>query len=347
MGDSIVLAVSILTLLTLSGGLAAFVKRRRKATTSAHWREVFAGNALVLLVILSLLFLVGECYFRFGYDATDSFSETRTSRRWFERHFQRNNAGLRDSVDYNFRLQAGRRRISFVGDSFSAGHGIANVEDRFANQVRRLGRGQLDVHVLAEIGRDTGAEIKLIQHLRREGYQFDLVVLVYCLNDINDIVPEQQGLIARAAAPAARPGFLVEHSFLINTLYYRLKARLNPDASRYYDFVQTAYAGPVWEQQKSRLREMKERCEGAGGRFAVVIFPFVHSLGPEYEYRHVHALVNEFWQEMGVACLDLLPVLEPHVHERLTISVYDAHPNERAHELAGRAIFDWIRGIVE
>jgi len=47
-----------------------------------------AGNSLVLLLMLSTLFLIGESYYRFVYDATDSFSQTRTSQRWFERHFE-------------------------------------------------------------------------------------------------------------------------------------------------------------------------------------------------------------------------------------------------------------------
>jgi hypothetical protein len=31
-------------------------------------------------------------------------------------------------------------------------------------------------------------------------------------------------------------------------------------------------------------------------------------------------------------------VLEPHARERLTVNIFDAHPNERAHELAAEAI---------
>jgi hypothetical protein len=91
---------------------------------------------------------------------------------------------------------------------------------------------------------------------------------------------------------------------------------------------------------------MKELCEAAGGRFAVVIFPFIHSTGADYEYRDVHELVQQFWRDMAVPCLDLLPVIEPHLQEKLTVSAYDAHPNERAHELAGRAIFAWLQGIL-
>jgi hypothetical protein len=46
----------------------------------------------------------------------------------------------------------------------------------------------------------------------------------------------------------------------------------------------------------------------------------------------------------GIPCLDLLPVLEPHASEKLTVNIFDAHPNERAHELAADAIADRLLG---
>ena len=335
-------AAAALLPLIFSGCLYAFVIQRRAAAAPSRWPHLVLGNALVLLVCLSVAFLMGETYYRFVYDATDSFSQTRTSGQWFERHFQRNNAGFRDSVDYAFSRRSSTPRVTFVGDSFTAGHGIANVEDRFANRVRAAKRGQWEVHVLAEVGRDTGAEIKLLRDLVREGYEFDRLGLVYCLNDINDIVPAQQNIAARAGQRGRRPGFIVEHSFFINTAYYRPKARLDPEVSQYYDFVRTAYDGPLWDQQRDRLREFHDTCQASGGRPVVVTFPFMHSLGPDNPYRPIHNKLDEFWGELETPHLDLLPVFERHAGERLTVNRYDAHPNEQAHAIAAEAIREFL-----
>jgi hypothetical protein len=38
--------------------------------------------------------------------------------------------------------------------------------------------------------------------------------------------------------------------------------------------------------------------------------------------------------------LDLEPVFREHPRENLTVNRYDAHPNERAHEIAADAIYN-------
>src|ERR1043166_10236465 len=95
-----------------------------------------AGNALVFCFLCSLGFLGGEIYYRFIYDTTDSFNYTKVSRRWQARHYQKNAQTVRDNVNYQLRIPPVKRRITFIGDSFTAGHGVKNVEDRFANRNR-------------------------------------------------------------------------------------------------------------------------------------------------------------------------------------------------------------------
>jgi hypothetical protein len=74
----------------------------------------------------------------------------------------------------------------------------------------------------------------------------------------------------------------------------------------------------------------------------VVTFPFLHELGPHYEYVPVHKELDEFWQELGVPHLDLLSVYEPHQGERLTVNSHDAHPGVYAHALAADAIVRFL-----
>ena len=45
-------------------------------------------------------------------------------------------------------------------------------------------------------------------------------------------------------------------------------------------------------------------------------------------------LIAEYCRARKVPVLDLRPTLEPHASERLTVSRFDSHPNERVHALA-------------
>ncbi|MGH7971433.1 MAG: hypothetical protein ACREIC_22160, partial [Limisphaerales bacterium] len=166
------------------------VSRGRRTPTPAGWPVLLAGNGLMLLFLLSLLLLAGEIYFRFIYDTTDSLGYTKVCEHWVQRHWHVNGAGCRDNVEYAPAIAPGKRMVTFIGDSFAAGHGIKNVEDRFENRLRAA-HPDWEVHVLANVGLDTGAEQILLNRALAKGYQLDEVVLVYCLNDVGDLMPEE------------------------------------------------------------------------------------------------------------------------------------------------------------
>ena len=80
-------------------------------------------------------------------------------------------------MDYSLEL-SGKRRITFIGDSFTAGHGVADVEERFVNQIRTM-RPDLEIHAIARNGWDTSHEIDNLEKLWQLCYEFDQAVLVY------------------------------------------------------------------------------------------------------------------------------------------------------------------------
>jgi len=298
------------------------------------------GNLAVLLVLLLMIFAGGEIYYRYIFDSTDSFGLTRVCQRWFQRHYTNNNIHVRDSINYSIRRVSDQRRITILGDSFTAGHGIKNVEDRFANLIRR--NGAWEVHAVAANGLDTGRQLENFGGLVNGGYELDVLVLAYVLNDISDIVPEWQTIVSRIYSNQGKESFFVRHSYFVNVLYYRLRAGRDPDVANYYGFVKDAYTGRIWEQQKSRLQALNDYCRSKNARLLVVTFPFLHALDGDYEYQNVHDQLNGFWAELGVPHLDLLGVYSEHDASDLVVGQYDAHPNERAHAMAAAPITKFI-----
>ena len=140
------------------GLLMAFIRRAQAGQSPNRLGPAGRGNILVLCCLVTPLLLAGETYYRFCYDTTDSLAYTRVSERWEQRHWRLNRAGCRDNVEYAPALTPGKRRISFVGDSFTAGHGISDVEDRFPNLLRRA-HPDWEIQVVAKVGLDTGAEL--------------------------------------------------------------------------------------------------------------------------------------------------------------------------------------------
>jgi lysophospholipase L1-like esterase len=256
-----------------------------------------------------------------------------------------NRAGCRDNAEYSPALVPGKRRISFVGDSFTAGHGIKDVLDRFPNLLRRA-HSEWDIHVLARQGLDTGGELALVQKLLAHGYQLDLVVLVYCLNDIGDLMPAQAEATARALDALDQCCWIVRNSYMLNLWYHHYRAARDPYLANYCPFVRDAYNGKVWEEQKKRLKAFRDLVQAHGSHFAVVTFPFLDALGPNYEYRQVHEKLDQLWQALNVPHLDLLPVFDDLSPRRVTVNRFDAHPNEYANQLAAGAMDKWLQGLI-
>ena len=151
----------LLALPVFMSGLALLEVLRSFET--GFWRKTrlrgAAVSVLVFLFVGSTAFLIGECYYRFFYDTTDAFNYTKTSARWFARHYHRNPAigGLRDTVGYDLEIAPSKRRVTLLGDSFTSGHGIEDIEDRFGNRLRH-DHPEWEVQVVAEIGMNTTGE---------------------------------------------------------------------------------------------------------------------------------------------------------------------------------------------
>ena len=317
---------------------------RKKLHRQRSVFRVIVGNLLMLSVIICVFLSGGEIYYRFVYDSTESFGLSRVTQRWFARHFQRNNVNFRDSVDHPLRRIPGLRRWTVVGDSFTAAQGVPNVEDRFVERLREE-FPDVEIHSQAMCGWDTPQEIDAIRAALDAGYEYDVVILAYCLNDIADVSAEWQQVLTRVQKLRS-DHFFVKHSFFINTMYYRWRALCDPDIASYYEFVPELYAGETWTQQQQQLRALHDVVSNSGGELVVVTFPFLHALGRSDDAA-IHARLNAFWQSLDVVHLDLRPNLLEHAAADLVVNAYDAHPNERAHEIAAAAISDFLKGRPE
>jgi hypothetical protein len=345
-GESV--ALCLFAAAPVVAGLAAraYIRRVRRTAKGAPPRraQLVTGNVLVFLFLASFAALAGECWLRFVHDSTDSYGLLRTTDRWMARHYKLNNQGVRDDVDYDLGLvPAGKRRVTFVGDSFTAGHGVPNVQDRFANRVRAARAGwELN-------GLDTGRELGIVEdELPKDTYgryRYDVVVLVYCLNDVADAMPEYDALRQRLA-PRLERGVLARTSCLFDLCRAAWIVSSEPELQAYYPSVAAAYEGPVWDFQRERLRRIHAAVASRGGRLAVVTFPFLADLGPGYRFGAAHEKLAAFWRETGVPALDLRATFDGRAPADLVVGRWDAHPNEAAHAMAASAILPFLDGVM-
>ncbi|MFQ5733498.1 MAG: SGNH/GDSL hydrolase family protein [Planctomycetaceae bacterium] len=341
-------------------GLIAFVGllalRRRWRLRPIRKGIIHCG--LSLWVLLAALTLV-EVYFATIYDQSDSFNMTNVSKKWFQLHVKPDEKWLvlqgkqgfkfRDDREYPKSIPAGQHHICFLGDSFTFGHGVPDVRDRFSNRVRasleRSDPGKFVVTNLADAGKDLYWVELVLQQLFAHRRRVNTVVYVMCLNDIETFHPDRNKFYEELGAEGPQ-SFLFSETYFFNFLYYRYRQFTRPAVRNYYSFVKDYYAGEPWRLMGRKLIQVNELCRRNGARLCVVVFPFLHNLGDDYPFRGVHRQVVAFCDNAKIPVLDLDPVLTPHVGDGLTVNRFDAHPNARAHELAADAILPFLRRIV-
>jgi hypothetical protein len=324
--------------------LRSFAARGRRASAAS----LALGNALALAASVSCALLALESYYRFTYDTTDGNNLSKLSRRWFERHWVRNQAGVRDNVEYTMERRDGRPRVTFFGDSFTAAQGVADVEDRFVNRLRRA-RPAWEVHAFAYNGHNTVEELAELRRRLRQGYQLDVVVLAYGFNDVDAFLPELQRLFRRVELPPRTIEPLVESSYALDLFFHRYSRRRIASGGDGVDYDAVAvrgYEGRPWEEERQLLRLFEGEVTSHGGRLAVVTFPWLRKLLEGVELRAAYDAIDAHWRERGVPHLNLLPVLREHADAGLVVNRHDHHPSVLAHALAAEAIAPFLDGVV-
>lgn len=339
-------AYAAFALLPVAAGFWAwrFFATLSQCSQAARWPALLAGNILILALLLTLLFLGFETYYRFICDRTDAMGNTLVSQAWYERYFHKNSLGLRDDIEYPMAIAPGKRRITFVGDSFTAGFGVKNVEDRFVNRIRRL-HPEWEIHAAAKPGLDTSTEVDILHNLTVSNhYQIDVVVLIYQINDIGEVMPGWKEGYTRMMADGFRQSWLCQNSYFINLFYHRWQLRHDAYMAKYFDEIEAAYKGQLWEVEKMGLLAFQNLTKIRGGRqLLVVTFPYMDQAN---RFKSVHAQLDRYWKEQGVPHLDLLSLFSHLPPAKLVANPHDGHPNEYAHQLAAQAIDEFLKKAI-
>jgi lysophospholipase L1-like esterase len=307
-------------------------------------RLVF-GNLMVLLALLWSAVVAGETYLRYVYDATDSWGIMLTNHAWFRRHVL-HARGFRD-VERPLEKPPGVVRVACVGDSFTEGWGVPDVADCWPQRVGAALEarfpGRFEVLNRARSGLTTKQELAFIEQAQPIE-QWDRIVIGYCLNDADDLLPEDRwfGRDRMERVPVLAP----TTSYLADFLWFRLRISKDPRVKAYFENQKEAYEDPkIWAQQREQFRRLAAFCAAASVRLDVVVMPAYHALGDDYSFAACHDRVVEAWREFGVEAIDLKDAYHGIPAKDLVASRYDAHPNARAHEVIARHVLERAFGV--
>jgi hypothetical protein len=256
---------------------------------------------------------------------------------------QLNNHGHR-GPDFEVPKPPGIYRVLVLGDSFTLGEGV-RLEHTFVHRLQDLVRDRVSATIeVLNIGVSawsTNTETIYLEK-RALGFEPDLVVLVFVPNDAN--YAAKLDLFEDYRDRYEAPSFL-RHSYVASFVYMTVNREI---AGRKYienkaiAAVSLKSAKYKWKKTLGELVRAKRLAAANGSRFAVVMFPFMYRLSDDYPLWRLHALVENACRENQIPYVDLPESFKGQDYIDLWVHPSDQHPNQHAHEIAARAIADFL-----
>ncbi len=239
-----------------------------------------------------------------------------------------NHEGYRDDEFVNDK----KKLAIVVGDSFSAGLGIADHRDRFGDLLDAA--TEYRVWNMGINGSATKDELRRIRELAASPVTPGLIILQYFINDI-----EGSGhALGKAFEPrilAPRTRLLIQSSYLLNTIYCRVFTMDNP-AVGYENYIRgLVNDDAVWRDHVRDLADIQRTVRSLNARLLVVIFPLLEQ--PEKSREYTDKLSAAF-NALHIEYIDVAEYVETVRPADRVVNRYDGHPSERVHKLVADAV---------
>ena len=330
-------------------------------------RRVLGTLALVVGSVLVTLFVI-EVGFRLSHAHVGTVQISRATSRKSRNprlgHELRPGSVVTSEVEYRINADGlrgpevavekpeGVRRVAVLGDSITFGYWVAE-EDAFPRQLESMlnevrGDGpRVEVLSFGVPGYNLDQETET---LRSRALRFapDVVVVAFCLNDLEGIFSYELGLVQdRATRRRSLLGRLREgllwHSQLAAWLEYRLAEM---EARRRYVSARNPFSGPLYQQVVSQQKKallgkftiLRAILASHGIEGAVVTFPVFNGKWERYPHRGLHRVVTEAAAESGLRTVDLLDCYSAYWFRDVRVDV--VHPSPLGHRIAAHAIRD-------
>jgi len=301
----------------------------RKVWTRPTRLRSFATRASLSAATFIYIFFALELLFYSTIVFSDTFGFTLSSQRWFEKHWGPiNSFGYRDP-NYSPADLTNKQLLFVLGDSFVAGHGIENVNDRFSNILQKNLGPEYVVMNVARLGWNTADEYQAIVS---SPYKPKRIILSYFINDILGAAQKSGfGSPVRVEPPQnSVVRYTVRHSYTFDFAYWRLyRFRHRRLGETYWKFLSDAYANPqVWQLHQSELQNLIAYTQSQQIDLIVVVFP---NLTDVKGSAPLTSKVAELFTTRGVRVVNLEPLLAQREVRTMTVNSLDAHPNAALH----------------
>ncbi|MDI6742203.1 MAG: SGNH/GDSL hydrolase family protein [Smithella sp.] len=302
-------------------------------------RNKFASNFATVLLSLFVLFLLLEAAFMF-IPRSHSADYTLASRLWYKKYWEPvNSLGFRDREPNN-----DKPAMLFVGDSFTAGHGLKSVHDRFSDIVGKTMKTRATQYNAINIGRpnlDTRSEYDVMRNfLYATRIKPAIIVLQYCGNDIEGAAARQGWIFDGFKPPDDMNKFILfigSGSYLFNYLYFLFPREYL--GSSYIAFLRQAYQNDnILLDHKNDLQLFIDYAGQNSIRLIAVVFPFLADIEMSNAL-YVNDIV-EFFEANNVTTINVSTLAKDIPGNERMVNINDSHASKILNGMVAKEILN-------
>ena len=320
-----------------------FIHLKKKITIFITRYKKSFQNIILLIFVLLFLLLISEIILKIVIgEQTLGGGFGPGSLKFNQKYVHLNSEGMRDR-EFSIIKPKESIRIAVLGDSFSFGSGIKNVNVSYPKLLEsKLNRPNENYEILnfGLPGKNTEDEIRILKEKALK-YSPDIVIIGYTLNDMKNVDASVSEYKFITLLPYL--GFWLRN-VLYSYSYVEVKSNYILDSFGWkktvIESILDVYGSERNKEYNDKLfRELRDIAEKNRFKVVIVIFPGLIKF-EDYPYKEVHTYLIETSKNNGFYILDLFDKYKKYDKEELQVSEYDSHPNELGHRLAAEAILE-------
>ncbi len=250
-------------------------------------------------------------------------------------------------------------RVLFLGDSFTQGAGLEDLQDRFSVVLERRINGELEeagarrrLNIFnAGIGGSYPVDWSRYMQRIAPVYRPNIVFAIFFLRDGTSFPTSLY--LNRAEIDPIRSKYrdkpAYDGSAILRFLYHKLAWREYSELFK--QKMKSAYVGAredtvTWRKQQKALLRIAKACKLEGIPFHLAIFPMLLDLD-DYEFFDVEEEISRFAQSNDIPVFSLTPGFLGKHDRSLWVSATNQHPNAEGHRIAAETLYPHLRAAID
>lgn len=243
-----------------------------------------------------------------------------------------NELGYRD-IELETEGVKDKKIIICLGDSYTAGLGINNAEDRYSNLLSKKLPDDYKVFNLGVPAANTQDEF---ENLKNFPVKPDIIVLQHCQNDLDDLLADKRLQYQSESSIQLALQKFIYFSYFINYVHSVISPPVSDSTyERYGEYLENIYGDEtIMNKLYVVFDEIVSYCDGNNIKLVVVLYPLLGMNDKYYDYSYIYTNpIENYFNNKNIAVLNITPLLKKIPVSQRVVSASDYHPNELVNEI--------------